>query len=110
MSRESPEESIQAIGAGWVGEEALGIALYCSLKFSDNWEKAVLAAVNHSGDSDSTGAITGAIVGTLLGVESIPDRWVKGVEDSDKIQKIAIDMFRIFRNGEELSFDEYPPH
>jgi len=109
VSQKPPEESIHAIGEGWVGEEALAISLYCSLKFSDNFERGILAAVNHSGDSDSTGSITGAILGTLLGVESIPNRWVENVEDSIKIQKIANDMFRIFKNGEELSFEEYPP-
>lgn len=109
-SSTSVEECIQTIGEGWVGEEALGISLYCSLKFSDNWEEGVLSAINHSGDSDSTGSITGAILGTLLGIGSIPERWVKDVEDSEKIQKIGHDMFRIFKKGEDLSRDEYAPY
>jgi ADP-ribosylglycohydrolase len=109
VSQKSVEESIQAIGEGWVGEEALAISLYCSLKFSDNFERGTLAAVNHSGDSDSTGSITGAILGTLLGIESIPRPWVQKVEDSDRIKKIADDMFSVFQNGKELSLEEYPP-
>ncbi len=109
ISQKSVEESIQTIGEGWVGEEALAISIYCSLKFSDNWGRGILAAVNHSGDSDSTGSITGAILGTLLGIELIPRHWVRDVEESDKIKKIANDMFRIFKNGKELSFEEYPP-
>jgi len=108
-SQKSVEESIQTIGEGWVGEEALAISLYCSLKFSDNFKRGVLAAVNHSGDSDSTGSITGAILGTLLGIELIPEKWVREIEESDRIKKIAGDMFSIFKNGEELSFEEYPP-
>ena len=106
ISQKSVEESIQTIGEGWIGEEALAISLYCSLKFSDNFKRGVLAAVNHSGDSDSTGSITGAILGTLLGVELIPGKWVREVEDSDRIKKIANDMFSIFKNGEELSLKE----
>lgn len=109
VSQKSIEESIQTIGEGWVGEEALAISVYCSLKFSDNWERGTLAAVNHSGDSDSTGSITGAILGALLGVELIPGHWVRNVEELDRIKKIANDMFRIFKNGKELSFEEYPP-
>ena len=109
VSQKSIEESIQTIGEGWVGEEALAISLYCSLKFSDNFERGTLAAVNHSGDSDSTGSITGAILGTLLGVELIPGKWVRDVEESDRIKKIANDMFSIFKNRKELSFEEYPP-
>lgn len=106
VSEKSVEESIQTIGEGWVREEALAISLYCSLKFSDNFKRGTLAAVNHSGDSDSTGSITGAILGTLLGVESIPRLWARNVEESDRIKKIADDMFSIFQNGEEFSFNE----
>jgi ADP-ribosylglycohydrolase len=109
VSQKSIEEAIQTIGEGWVGEEALAISVYCSLKFSDNWGRGTLAAVNHSGDSDSTGSITGAILGTLLSVELIPGKWVRDVEESDRIKKIANDMFNIFKNGKALSFEEYPP-
>ena len=109
VSQKSVEESIQTIGEGWVAEEALAISLYCSLKFSDNFKRGTLAAVNHSGDSDSTGSITGAILGTLLGIESIPRPWVQKVEESGRIKKIADDMFSIFQNGKELSLEEYPP-
>ena len=109
-SQKPVEESIQTIGEGWVGEETLSISIYCSLKFPGNWERGTLAAVNHSGDSDSTGSITGAILGTLLGVKSIPDKWVNSVEDSQKIQKVADDMFSIFKNRGKLPFEEYPPN
>ena len=87
----------------------MAISLYCSLKFSDHWGRGTLAAVNHSGDSDSTGSITGAILGTLLGVELIPGKWVRDVEGSDRIKKIANDMFSVFKSGKALSFEEYPP-
>ncbi len=87
------DDSITAIGGGWRGEEALGIALYCSLKFPCDWKSGTLAAINHSGDSDSTGSITGAILGTLFGVESIPEKWVRDVENAGTIRKIADDIF-----------------
>jgi ADP-ribosylglycohydrolase len=103
---ESTPNAIKKIGEGWVGEEALGISLYCALKYPDNWVKGVLAAVNHSGDSDSTGSITGAILGTLLGAAAIPERWIRDVENSEGITKVAIDMYRVFRKGENLPFDE----
>jgi ADP-ribosylglycohydrolase len=89
------EDSIAAIGEGWFGEEALAIALYCSLKFPNDWKSGTLAAINHSGDSDSTGSITGAILGTLLGIESIPNKWVQGVENAETIQKISEELFEI---------------
>jgi len=71
-------ETIARIGEGWVAEEALAIALYCTLCYRNHFEKAVLPAVNHGGDSDSTGAITGNIMGALLEDRAIPREWRKG--------------------------------
>lgn len=79
-------EAINKIGQGWVGEEALAIAIYCSLKYPDDFTKAVCAAVNHDGDSDSTGAITGNIMGTLLGESAIPEKYLENLELYELIQ------------------------
>ena len=57
-----------------------------------NFEEAVALAVNHSGDSDSTGAIAGNICGALYGVEAIPTRWADPVELRDEIIAIADDL------------------
>lgn len=104
------DDAIRCLGEGWVGEEALAISVYCSLKFPTSFEDAVVAAVNHSGDSDSTGSITGAIMGTLLGIEGIPDHWVRDVENRNQIEKIANDLYSACHLGEELSYEEYPPN
>ena len=63
--------NIHAIGGGWVGEEALAIALYCAARYPYDFHQALRIAVNHSGDSDSTGAITGNILGAFLGMKEI---------------------------------------
>jgi len=81
--------AIKILGEGWVGEEALAIAVYCSLRHRDDFRKAIIAAVNHSGDSDSTGAIAGNILGAYLGLSSIPEKWVKKLEIREAIVKIA---------------------
>ncbi len=81
----SPARAIPVLGQGWVGEEALGIALYCALRHPADFRAAVLTAVNITGDSDSTGSITGALVGTAVGVEGIPDAWRKCVEGRREI-------------------------
>ena len=54
----SPERAISFLGEGWVAEEALAIAIYCALVAKD-FRHGVMLAVNHDGDSDSTGAIAG---------------------------------------------------
>ncbi len=85
--------NIHKIGEGWVAEETLGISLYCALKYQNDFSKAVITAVNHKGDSDSTGAVTGNIVGALVGYEAIENKWKKDLELNDVIQEIAEDMY-----------------
>ncbi len=98
---ESHVEAIGRLGGGWVGEEALAIALYCALAGRQDWETAVLMAVNHSGDSDSTGSITGAILGAFHGAEALPQPWVARVESSAGIRAVARDLYRVVREGME---------
>lgn len=85
-------ENIKVLGKGWVAEEALAIAIYCSLKYSDDFSKGVIAAVNHGGDSDSTGAITGNILGALVGYNAIENKWKNNLECADIILEIADDL------------------
>lgn len=87
-------ENIEAIGGGWTGEEALAIALYCATRHFDNFEEALIAAVNHAGDSDSTGAITGNILGAAIGYEAIPKSFLDDLELHDVILHMADDLYR----------------
>ena len=87
-------ENVETIGGGWTAEETLAIALYCALKYFDNFEEAMIAAVNHGGDSDSTGAVTGNILGAALGYEAIPQFFKDDVELHDVILHIADDLYR----------------
>ncbi len=86
-------EAIHMLGQGWVAEETLAIALYCALKYSDDFDKALIAAVNHNGDSDSTGAVTGNILGAYLGLSAIPEKYVEELELRDVILEIADDLY-----------------
>ena len=64
-------EAIMKLGEGWVAEEAWAVSLYCALRHIDSVEEAIIASVNHDGDSDSTGSITGNIMGAIYGYEHI---------------------------------------
>ena len=85
-------ENILQLGEGWVAEETLAIALYCCLRYPADFDKAVIAAVNHSGDSDSTGAVTGNIMGAIVGYRNIGEKWRKDLELRDVILEIADDL------------------
>lgn len=88
---EAPEPAIRRIGEGWVGEEALGIALYCAL-VTDDFATAVVMAVNHDGDSDTTGSLVGQLMGARLGEKAIARPWVDDLELSAGIIQIADDL------------------
>jgi len=100
-------EVIERLGGGWVGEEALAISLYCALAAQDDFSRGVLLAVNHSGDSDSTGAITGNLLGLELGVEAIPEKWLAELELRAEIETIAGDLYKQFEDTDAW-FKRYP--
>ena len=90
----SDVDNIEAIGEGWVAEETLAIAVYCAVKYFDNFEKAIIASVNHKGDSDSTGAVTGNILGAVVGYDAIPEFFKTNLELHDVILHVADDLWR----------------
>ena len=93
-SSASDVDNIEAIGEGWVAEETLAIAVYCAVKYFDNFEKAIIASVNHKGDSDSTGAVTGNILGAVVGYDAIPEFFNTDLELHDVILHVADDLWR----------------
>ena len=88
----SDSEKIRKLGEGWIGSEALAIAVYCALRYERDFSKAIIAAVNHDGDSDSTGSICGNIVGAYLGMDAIAFRWRENLELRDTILEIGTDL------------------
>lgn len=103
----SDYEAIQTLGEGWLGEEALAISVYCALKYQDDFASALHAAVNYDGDSDSTGAITGNILGAYLGVDRIPTHWVEQVELGDVLIQIADDLL-MGKMENQVDEERYP--
>jgi ADP-ribosylglycohydrolase len=107
-------DDVAELGEGWVAEEALAIAVYCAAA-SATYEEAVVLAVNHSGDSDTTGSITGNILGALHGTGAIPERWLSQLELRDEIAAIAADLLphqlseKAGETNGHRSLENYPP-
>ncbi|MFC7257918.1 ADP-ribosylglycohydrolase family protein [Streptomyces lutosisoli] len=83
-------EKVERLGAGWIAEEALAIAVYCALA-GPRVTDALLLSVNHSGDSDSTGAICGNLLGARYGDHGLPWEWLERVEGRAQIAALADD-------------------
>ena len=90
----SDVETIDQIGEGWTGDEAVAIAVYCTLKHLGDFESAIVASVNHKGDSDSTGAVTGNLIGAIVGYDAIPQYYKDDLELHDVILHVADDLWR----------------
>lgn len=87
-------DAIHMLGEGWVAEEALAIAVFCAVRHQNDFAAAIRAAVNHKGDSDSTGAICGNILGAWLGEDAVAQAFdLDHLELRDVIEKMADRLF-----------------
>ncbi len=98
-SGEKDLDAVLSLGEGWIGEETIAIAVYCACRHLDDFDAAVRAAVNHGGDSDSTGAVTGNLIGSIVGFNRIDTRWIKNLELADVILEMAGDLVTSRYNG-----------
>ncbi|RYZ07802.1 MAG: ADP-ribosylglycohydrolase family protein [Myxococcales bacterium] len=105
-SAPSTPELVESLGGGWVAEEALAISLFCALR-AESFEHGVRLAVNHGGDSDSTGSLTGQLLGTLGGDSVVPQRWLDELELRDVIETVATDL--VTATGDTASLESRYP-
>lgn len=96
-----PDELERYGGGGWWGSDALAIAARVALACDDPRD-AIKRAVNHSGDSDSTGALVGNLVGAYRGASALPADWVAQLEGAEIITTIGDDLL-VARLGEAPS-------
>jgi ADP-ribosylglycohydrolase len=105
---------LEMVGDGWIGEEALGIALLCALTTDGSSPRAVAEtlwrSVAHGGDSDSTGSLTGNLLGAMFGVECLPPAWAEVVELRDVVERVARDLHTVFTGDEDVVVNGYPPN
>ncbi|CAN5438188.1 ADP-ribosylglycohydrolase family protein [soil metagenome] len=90
--RLDPVSAIARLGQGWIAEEALAIAVYCAL-VAEDFRHGLQIAVNHDGDSDSTGAIVGHLLGARDGLAALPDALIAPLELREVITQVACDLF-----------------
>ncbi|MFB6813802.1 ADP-ribosylglycohydrolase family protein [Streptomyces sp. NPDC056347] len=105
-------EKVETLGAGWVAEEALAIAVYAALVLPGAGQvaEALLLSVNHSGDSDSTGAICGNLLGARHGDVHLPASWLVATEGRAVIAEMADDLCLEFEHTVAWPDDRYPAY
>lgn len=93
--RDGQAETVEILGGGWVAEEALAIALYACLA-GRGFEDALRIAVIRSGDSDSTGATAGNMLGLMYADQVTLHRWAGRIECLDLIDRCLADYSKVF--------------
>lgn len=73
--------------------EVLAGAIYACLVSAEDFDSAMIAAVNHSGRSAAVGAIAGAILGIRLGEEALPDFYIECLEPAETLRELADDLY-----------------
>lgn len=92
VSDKTDTNAIRELGKGWMAEETLAIAVFSVMRYIDDFEKCIRCAVNHDGDSDSTGAVAGNIIGAILGYQAIPEKYLTNLEFHRVLLSVADDL------------------
>lgn len=98
---------VQPLGGGWTGEEALAIALFAALVGESPLDSLSLA-VSHGGDSDSTGAICGNLLGAAVGSRNLPQELAAQVEGRELTLMVGADLYASLIEGATIDWDRYP--
>ena len=73
-------------------DQCLQAAVYAAIVCSEDFDAAMIMAVNHSGRSAAVGALTGAILGARLGQEILPDFYLDSLEPIEELRELAADL------------------
>ncbi|WP_336034353.1 ADP-ribosylglycohydrolase family protein [Halobacterium yunchengense] len=67
---------------------SLQTALHDGL-FAESAEEAIVTAVNRGGDTDTIGAVAGAVAGARFGASTLSDRWLAALDEAEELESLA---------------------
>ncbi len=70
----------------------LPAAYYLAARFPQDFESAVLHAVNGGGQNQARAILTGALAGAQTGLSGIPQRFLDGLEEGETLRQLAVDL------------------
>ncbi|MBL7119448.1 MAG: ADP-ribosylglycohydrolase family protein [Dehalococcoidia bacterium] len=95
LGKADKAQVIDDLGHGIEAFNSVPAAIYSFLSHPDSFEEAVIYAISLGGDTDTIGAMTGAISGAHLGIEAIPVRWQERLENREYIADLAEQLWHI---------------
>jgi len=88
----NPMEFMEHLGCN-TAIECLQGAIYVSLQYEENFDEAMILAVNHSGRSSAVAAVAGAVLGARMGYDSLPEFYTQDLDVADRFGELADDLY-----------------
>ena len=95
LSKKDRLSVVRELGNGVEAQNSVPTAIYCFLCNLQSFEESLIYAISLGGDTDTIGAMTGAISGAYHGVEVIPERLKAGLERRAYIEGLAEKLWQI---------------
>ena len=86
-----PHEDMETLYCSTAGQCLAG-AIYACLTSHEDFDTAMITAVNHSGKSAAVAAITGAVLGAILTDEELPEFYIESLEADHMLRTLAEDL------------------
>ena len=90
---DSDQSVIAKVGNGIRASEAVAAAIWALARYGNSPQECIIRAVGFGGDTDTIGAMTGALVGAQHGAAWLPGRWYDNIENGqhgrDEIVSLA---------------------
>ena len=87
-------DAVELLGGGITAQEVLAAGCYVALRYGDDFDRAMVAAVNHSGHSAAVGSVAGSLLGACLGEKAIPEFYLEPLELREIVEELAEDLIR----------------
>ena len=87
-----PSDVMERLGCETAAQVMAG-AVYACLVSKEDFDSAMIMAVNHSGCSAAVGAVVGAILGARLGEDALPEFYIECLEPAEVLQELADDLY-----------------
>jgi ADP-ribosyl-[dinitrogen reductase] hydrolase len=68
--------------------KAMQVGLWC-LEHAESFEESLVAVIQAGGDTDTNGAVAGAVLGAIHGAGAIPERWIKAVPKAERLIELS---------------------
>jgi poly(ADP-ribose) glycohydrolase ARH3 len=95
-----PREVVAILGNGVSADVSVPLAVFAFLAWYPSFEEVVCGAVAHGGDTDTIGAMAGALIGAAVGEGAIPERWLVRLENRargrDHVVALADDLHALW--------------